>query len=113
MAHQQTGRVYSWFAMALGCIIVSVLYGYWAGYRIPIRTHVATKPVTLYGDAVGMVEPIESVIGSVLPGERCRFIQVAVAVEMMFTYRVMCGDLNGWTDSGSAFAPRLDPYEPF
>lgn len=60
-----------------------------------------------------MVEPAQPVLGKVPAGERCRFIQATVAEEMMFSYRVKCGDLDGWTDSGGAFAPRLDPYELF
>lgn len=113
MARRQTGKARHWCAVGLACIVGGMLYGYWAGYRIPLGTHVATIPIELYGDAAGMVEPVESVIGKVQAGERCRFIQVTIAEEMMFSYRVKCGDLDGWTDAGGAFAPRLDPYELF
>lgn len=110
MARRQTGKAWPWSVAAL--ISISLALGYCNGYRIPIRTHVAAKSIPIYGNPEGMVPPVDPLVGEIPQGARCRFVQVGIAVEMMYTYRVMCGDLDGWTEEGSAFKPELDPYEP-
>lgn len=110
MARWQTGKAWPWFVAALFCIVLAL--GYCSGYQVPIRTHVATKPVPLYGNPEGMVPPVAPLVGEVAPGARCRFVQIGVAAEMMYTYRVICGELDGWTEEAFAFEPALNSYEP-
>ncbi len=47
-------------------------------------------------------------LGKSHPGRDAGLVQIGVAAEMMYTYRVICGELDGWTEEAFAFEPALN-----
>ncbi|XYI30541.1 hypothetical protein MNJPNG_00120 [Cupriavidus oxalaticus] len=103
VVHRVTGRVRSY--VLLGSLTALVLYGLANGYRLDVEGRVAVKRVALYQEWEGMLDPVAKIVGHVEPGTECRLFQVGE--KSILNFRVMCGDLIGWTAEGNSFDPPI------
>ncbi|MNT77169.1 hypothetical protein D3C72_2162510 [compost metagenome] len=52
-----------------------------------------------------MLDPVATIVGYVEPGTECWLFQVGA--KSILNFRVMCGDLIGWTAEGNSFDPPI------
>lgn len=84
---------------------VAPLYAWLIGRSIDISGRTTVAPVPLHEKPLDVLERKGPFSGTVALGTFCRLIQVET--KGLVSFRVRCGNLEGWTDEAQSFDPPL------
>ncbi|WP_166487021.1 hypothetical protein [Cupriavidus necator] len=96
------GTVFVWSTCAAALCLA---YAWCSGYVIDVAGRTAVAPVPLHETPLDVLQRHGPFKGTVQPGTRCRLVNVET--KALVSYRMKCGNLDGWTDEADSFDPRL------
>lgn len=91
--------------LCVRAIGVALLYVWLIGRSIDVSGRTTVVPVSLHEEPLDVLERQGPFIGTVAPGTFCRLIQVET--KGLVSFRVRCGNIEGWTDEAQSFDPPL------
>ncbi|WP_454721757.1 MULTISPECIES: hypothetical protein [Cupriavidus] len=95
-------RILAWLLMLVAACLFAIWYG---GYSIDIFGRTTTALVHLHALPEDVLQTTGPFTGTVQRGTRCRLVEVDT--KAMASFRVRCGELDGWTEETDAFDPPL------
>lgn len=102
MARPTIGKVFVWGVCA---VALGLTYAWFGGYTVDVMGRTALAPVPLHRAPLEVLQRHGPFEGTVQPGTRCRLANVET--KALVSYRVKCGNLDGWTDEAGSFDPPL------
>jgi hypothetical protein len=81
-------------------------YAWFSGYVIDVVGRTAVAPVPLHENPLDVLQRHGPFKGTVPPDARCRLVNVDT--KALGSYRMKCGNREGWTDEADSFDPPPD-----
>ncbi len=102
MARPAIGKV---FVGGMCAVVFGLAYAWFGGYTIDVTGRTAVAPVPLHKTPLDVLQRHGPFEGTVRPGTRCQLL--SVETKALVSYRMKCGNLDGWTDEAAQFDPPL------